>query len=91
MPTTALIINNQKLMFMTVPKENGTVDVDIFICDENFEPTGTPSIGYCDKDEETYHKELRKEAHSREQFVPEYSTDPQWSPGYVEPIEESHE
>jgi hypothetical protein len=33
-------------------------------------------------DEETYHKELRKQASEKGHFVPEESTDYEWNPGY---------
>lgn len=84
MSTTALRIQGKNMLFMTVPLVKGLA-VDIFMADENFEPTGTPSIGVSEYlDEETYHRQLRLEATAKGQFVPEYSTNPELNPGYVE-------
>lgn len=92
MPATALRIMNNgeevRLFFMTAQREK-QLDVDIFKADEDFVPTGTPSLGYSELSEEEYHRKLRQEAHSRGQLVPEYCTNPEWTPGYVEPEEES--
>jgi hypothetical protein len=86
MATTALLIKEngkeERVLFMTVPSPTG-VDVDIFSADENFMPTGTPSIGVDEKQEDNYHMLLRKEANDRGQFVAEHSTNPEWNPGYI--------
>jgi hypothetical protein len=86
MATTALSIkqedgSEQRLLFMTTPTENG-VDVDIHLADSDFMPTGTPSIGIDKKQEEEYHKQLRKEASEKGQFVKDHSTNPEWNPDY---------
>ena len=91
MGTTALKITNdgveKRLLFMTVPTEHG-VDVDLYEANEEFMPIGKASIGASDKHEIEYHVELRKEASKKGQFVPEFSTNPEYNPGYVEPTEE---
>ena len=83
MATTAISITKngveQRILFMTTPTKDG-VDVDIHLADEEFTPVGTPSLGICEKDEESYHKELRFEAKTRKQFFPEFSTNPEWNP-----------
>lgn len=77
------------LMFMTSPKKEGEhgIDVDIFLANEEYEPFGKPSLGIDMRNEEEYHKELRKQASERGEFIPEASTHPEWNPGYVEPEE----
>jgi hypothetical protein len=80
MPTTALKIKDKRLLFMTVAREDGRVDVDIFMADEQFLPIGKPSIGWCDKPEDVYHKELRQQAKEKGQLVTEYCTNPEWNP-----------
>ena len=82
MPQTALKVNGQNLLFMTATRKDRTdvVDVDIFVADEEFLPTGTPSIGISEHTEENYHRELRKQAKEKKQFVPEHSTNPEWNP-----------
>ena len=91
MATTALRIMKDgiehRLLFMTVPTPTG-VDVDIYPADEDFIPEGTASIGANNQQEHEYHIKLRKEASEKGQFVPEYSTNPEYNPGYIEPAEE---
>lgn len=82
MPVTALTINGQNMLFMTTQRldHEDIVDVDIHLADEDFLPKGTTSLGVANKNEETYHRELRKEAKERNQFVAEHSTNPEWNP-----------
>lgn len=84
MAVTALKITDEegekKVLFMTVPRKEKGVDVDIFVANEEFEATGTPSMGICQMNEEIYHVNLRKEAAEKGQFVPEFSTNPEWNP-----------
>lgn len=96
MATTALIFNTdnktQKLLFMTVDKGTGTIDVDVFAADDDFLPVGTPSIGVSEHaSDEAYHKSLRHFASENNQFVPEHSTNPEWNPGYVEPKDSDYD
>lgn len=85
MATTALKIVKdeveQRLLFCTVQKEKG-VDVDVFLADEDFLPMGRTSLSVSEMDEPEYHIKLRKEASEKGHFVSEYSTDPEWNPGY---------
>ena len=94
MATTALRIEKDgvvaNLLFMTAPTPTG-VDIDLVLADNDFMPSGgVPSLSVDPRDEETYHRELRIEASKLNQFVQEASTNPEWSPGYVEPIEDEH-
>lgn len=75
------------LLLMTVPREGGGLDVDIYLGNENYEPVGQPSLGFDPRTEEEYHKELRKQAHERNELIVEASTNPEWNPGYVAPEE----
>lgn len=92
MATTALkIVKNgqeERLLFMTVPREDGRgLDVDIFKATDEFMPEGTPSLGISEMvDEAEYHKALRDNALKEGHFVPEFSTNPEWNPGYVEEV-----
>ena len=83
MATTALKIVKDgaavRSKFMTV--DNGEhLDVDIYHCDQEFNPIGQPMQGVDERSEEDYHKALRKEAQAKGQFVPEESTNPEWNP-----------
>jgi|APGre2960657404_1045060.scaffolds.fasta_scaffold28243_3 hypothetical protein len=96
MATTALIFKTdnkiQKLLFMTVDKGNGVIDVDIFTADDDFLPVGTPSVGVSEHaSDEAYHKSLRHFASENNQFVAEFSTHPEWNPDYVEPINSDYD
>lgn len=96
MATTALRINNpelgeQRMLFMTAPTPTG-IDIDIVLADAEFLPVGKPSLGAMNGSEEDYHKKLRVESSKKGQFVPEFSSNPEWNPGYVEPVEDvTHE
>lgn len=95
MPCTALQITQedgtiQRIKFLTVWNPPVT-DVDIYQCNEQFIPIGNPQMTTSPMDEETYHKKLRIEATEKGHFVPQESTDPHYSPGYVEPPEEDYE
>jgi hypothetical protein len=92
MAVTALQIGDVRIKFMTVPGEPITSDdgtstksflqVELYTCDEEFIPQGMASKSIHEHDEETYHKELRKQASEKGHFVPEESTDYEWNPGY---------
>ena len=92
MAVTALKIGDVRIKFMTVPgepitSEDGTstksfLQVELYTCDEEFIPQGMASRSIHEHDEETYHKELRKQASEKGHFVPEESTDYEWNPGY---------
>jgi hypothetical protein len=92
MAVTALKIGDVRVKFMTVPgqpitSEDGTstksfLQVELYTCDEEFIPQGMASKSIHEHDEETYHKELRKQASEKGHFVPEESTDYEWNPGY---------
>ena len=96
MATTAIEITREdgpnRLLFMTVQTQAG-IDVDVSLADADFMPLGTTSLGISPthQDEETYHRTLRQQAHEKGQFVPNYSTNPEWNPGYVESTEEPAE
>lgn len=92
MPCTAIKIEKNdgtvfRLKFLTIGNPTHT-DVDVYRCNDDFIPIGEPESGMDERDEETYHKELRIKASEKGQFVPEQSTDPNWNPGYVEPAED---
>jgi hypothetical protein len=92
MPCTALIITKEdgttvRIKFLTMWNPPFT-DIDLFTCNEEFEPIGNPGVTQVEIDEESYHKNLRIEASAKEQYVSSESTDPQWNPGYVESPEE---
>ena len=90
MATTALKIprdgNEERMLFMTVQREDNLLDVDIFLADENFIPYGTTSTGYSKiSSEEEYHTNLRKDAASKGHFVPDHSTNSEWNPNQDNP------
>jgi len=97
MATTAIQIGEVKLKIMTLigepspSLEGGTskhfLNIEIRQCDDDFIPTGKSSVSISDLDEETYHRNLRKESSKEGHLVPHESTDPEWTPGYV-PTEE---
>lgn len=105
MPCTALRVHDPEkgavhVKFMTnmveAPATEGDstklfLNIEVYLCDENFIPQGTTSKTIMDRDEEDYHRDLRKQAHEKGHFVPEESTDPEWNPNYVKPEEDNNE
>lgn len=82
----------EKLSIMTSEAENKIVLVNIYRTDDAYNPVGTASVSVARYDsEEAYHKDLRKLAGEKGQFVPDYSTNPEWNPGYVEHKDDDHE
>jgi len=73
-----------RLQFITLPGEEKGVHIDIYRCDENFIPVGKPEQKYePTAEEESYHKALRQVAEEKAEFMPGYSSNPEWNPGYV--------
>lgn len=93
MACTAVIISGEtgivRLKFMTLPADEAGTELDIQLCDENFIPSQRINLSIDPRTEEAYHRALRIEAKSRQQFVQVESTDPQWSPDYVEEVEDA--
>ena len=89
MATTALKIDGHNMLFMTAPREDGNCDVDVYLADDSFMPMGQGSISAVKMTEEVYHKDLRRLASEQGHFVKDFSTNPEWNPGYLPPIEEA--
>ena len=89
MPVTALEVpkgdNIVKIMFITTQTSENEVYLDLYTCDEQFIPSGEPIRKIIETDEYTYHTKLRNDAITHGHFRPDYSTNPEWNPGYVEP------
>lgn len=84
MATTAIKITApngvvNRLKFMTV-SQGIHCDVDVFTCNDDFIPIGTPASGVSAFDEPEYHIKLRKEADAKGQYVREESTNSEWDP-----------
>jgi hypothetical protein len=95
LPCTAIKITKEdgtivKIKFLTIWNPPFT-DIDLYHCNENFEPIGNPGVTQVEMDEESYHKKLREDASVKNQYVRQESTDPQWNPGYVETPEDGTE
>lgn len=97
MATTSLKIKSTdgtdvNLMFLTSQMGEELIVVNIYKADEEFNPQGTASVSVAQfPSEEAYHTELRKGAIEKGHFVPDYSTNPEWNPGYVEPQDDDYE
>jgi hypothetical protein len=87
MPVTSLEIlqsdgSAKRLQFITEQHETGLF-VGVRQCDEDWNPFGEPAETVDHRLEEVYHKELRAAAKEKNQFVAQYSTNPEWNPGYI--------
>lgn len=97
MATTSLTVKSEtgediNVTFITAETAENVIVVQVYKTDDDFNPVGTASISVAQfPSEEEYHKQLREEAGKRGQFVADYSTNPEWNPGYVEPENNNHE
>lgn len=68
-------------LMVTVPGEKGT-DLAFHGTNDRHEinPEIQPEYGVSEKDEDHYHKDLRIDAKKAGEFVPEFSTNPEWNP-----------
>ena len=90
MACTAIKIGDVRIKIITTPvsfpNTEGVIrnftDVQLYKCDDDFIPEGSASRSIHEDDEETYHKNLRKESFERGHFVKEESTDIEWNPDY---------
>lgn len=71
----------QKLLFTTAPSmsELQIIAVTIYQCNDEFVPIRKLQDTIDKRTEEQYHKELRKESATKEQFRKQYSTNPEWN------------
>lgn len=88
MPVTSIEIKDKqgisrKLQFITEQYETGLY-VAVYTCDKDWIPRGTPSQTTDVRTEEVYHRELREKAFETGDLVPQYCTNPEWTPGYIE-------
>lgn len=58
------------------------LEVEIYLCNDQWIPQIKIGRSIDNRSEEDYHKELRKDAHDREQLVKKYCTDPEWNPDF---------
>lgn len=89
MPVTSVEIlqkdgSKSKLQFWTQQFPTG-IFVGVRKCDDDWNPVGEPAETTDPREESAYHKELRQAAHEKGQFVAQFSTNPEWNPGYKEP------
>lgn len=88
MPATTIRIKRDsgesRLMFITDQVDN-TLTINVYPCDENYIPKGKPITStIVGRNEEDYHRNLRKDASEKDQLMKGYCTNPEWNPGYVE-------
>lgn len=85
MAATALKIERSgkisHFLMATLPGETGT-DLAFHTTDDKYEinPNLEPKYGVSEKSEDQYHKDLRIDAKKAGEFVPEFSTNPEWNP-----------
>jgi len=75
-----------RLQFITDQHDVG-LHVGVYTCNENWVPTGDPALEGDKRSEEVFHRELRIKSIEKGHFVPEKSTNPEWTPGYIESIQ----
>ncbi len=84
MPVTALkIVKGEtvtRTKIMTLPGQESGVIIDAYACNEEFIPIGKPLQSTDTRDEELYHRELRKEAQKNGHFISEESSNSEWNP-----------
>lgn len=81
MACTALTPNGKKVVVITNQTELGLY-IALYEANDQFEPIGqADEFGDPTMNEEQFHRGLRKEADIKGHYVPQYSTNPDWSPG----------
>jgi hypothetical protein len=77
---------DQNLMFTTTSstRYENVIEITIYICDDNFAPQAKLQETMDKRTEEEYHIQLRKEAHSRDQFINQHSTNPEWNESFTD-------
>lgn len=108
MPTTAILVTEKdgisktRLHFTTSPPTDeiiaqvdaarNVIVVQIFICDVGWLPLREWKRSIDDRSHEAYHRELRLKAKAADEFVKEYSTDPDWNPvEVIKPTEDGEQ
>lgn len=74
MAITALKTNNEYIFYRTIQTNQGIV-LEIFLSDENIKPSNYVKR-YLIPEEDTFHKELRKNENDR--YIKKLSTNPEW-------------
>lgn len=91
MPLTSLLINEKKIVIITQPHtlDDGKIGTHVSVFDggDDFLPKGRPEIFIKEIDQETFHRTLRIDAMKQEHFVPRNSTNPEWTEGYIAPLD----
>ncbi len=77
MSLTSLCINGKNVVVITTPMEK-VILAQLYEADDTYKPTGNPHYSVDERSEEEYHKALRKDAKEREQYIPSFSTNPEW-------------
>lgn len=92
MPLTSIKTRDHKkgtdiyIQFFTIPKQEGDgIVVRPSICNEDWKPIAEVEPFLLSEEEEDYHRRLREASVEKGEFVQAYSTNPEWTPGYVEP------
>ncbi len=62
------------------PEDENKIAVLFQECDKDFMPIGGSDAGSDNRDEETYHKELRKQAAEKGELITSHSSNPEWNP-----------
>ena len=87
MPQTALIIKGNKVVAITTPVEGGGFLVNLHSTDDDFIPKSVIRMIEVENiSEEDWHRGLRKGAAAAGDFVPGYSTNPEWN----EPVDKEN-
>jgi hypothetical protein len=76
--------SKRKMQFVTYPLNEKVIQISVYSCDANWVSLDDPATTFDERDEETFHRELRKAADAKGELVRQYSTDPEWTPGYEE-------
>ena len=61
-------------------QETDKLAVDLYYCNEEWIPKGTPHLSVDKRTEEEFHRELRSQSKAKGHFVPTESTNPEWNP-----------
>lgn len=83
--------SKRKMQFVTIPVSEKLIQVSVYSCDTNWVSLDDPAVTWDERNEETYHRQLREQADAKGELVRQYTTDPEWTPGYTPSTDEQSE
>lgn len=83
--------SKKRMQFVTFPLNEKLIQINVYSCDSNWVSLEDPATTFDERDEETFHRELRAASDPKGELVRTYTTDPEWTPGYEPTQDETND